>query len=318
MVSESITRDPSPWYSGQKGERERTALADGEANGYPCRKECTPPPPQCRRRQSTTRRQRLPKGPAAMLNFWGPALRSGSLSRRELLLRVGGLSLTGLSLPLLLNRPAAAADGAKPAGSFGKAKNCIILYLSGAPSQLDTFDPKPDAPDDIRGEFGTIATAVPGVRFSELLPLSAQHMDRIGPRPHHDPRPQRPWPRLLLDVHGLSLWRVGQRRELHEPGRHAAHGVLRGQARPRQGADVPVRHRAAPHGRGRRPPGRPVRRLAGGQVRPAAHRRQPQRRRLPPGASAAGANEPADVLKRRMGLRRPARGPDAGPRTTPP
>ena len=138
-----------------------------------------------------------------MLNFWGPASRSGPLSRRELLLRVGGLSLTGLSLPLLLNRPA--ADAVKPARSFGKAKNCILLYLSGAPSQLDTFDPKPDAPDDIRGEFGTIATALPGVRFSELLPLSAQHMDRVASRPHPHPRPQRPRPRLLLDVHGLSL-----------------------------------------------------------------------------------------------------------------
>ena len=71
-------------------------------------------------------------------------------------------------------------DAANRAKSFGKAKNCILLYLSGAPSQLDTFDPKPDAPDDIRGEFSTIPTTVPGVRFSELLPLSAQLMDRIA------------------------------------------------------------------------------------------------------------------------------------------
>jgi Protein of unknown function (DUF1501) len=116
-----------------------------------------------------------------MLDFWGPAPRP--LNRRELMLRVGGLSLAGLALPSLLNRPAFAADPVKPtnkAKSFGKAKNCILLYLSGAPSQLDTFDPKPDAPDDIRGEFGTIATSVPGVRFSELLPLSATHMERIA------------------------------------------------------------------------------------------------------------------------------------------
>ena len=116
-----------------------------------------------------------------MLDFWGPAPRP--LNRRELMLRVGGLSLAGLALPSLLNRPALAADAVKAANkakSFGKAKNCILLYLSGAPSQLDTFDPKPDAPDDIRGEFGTIATSVTGVRFSELLPLSATHMDRIA------------------------------------------------------------------------------------------------------------------------------------------
>ena len=71
-------------------------------------------------------------------------------------LRIGGLSLSGLTLPMLLdsNRAAAASrdKGSRPA-SFGKAKNCIILYLSGGPAQLDTFDPKPDAPEDIRGEF---------------------------------------------------------------------------------------------------------------------------------------------------------------------
>src|ERR1700691_5099195 len=100
-----------------------------------------------------------------MLNFWN----AGKLDRREML-RVGGLALAGLSLPQLLQQQVQA----KPAGrSFGKAKNCILLYLSGAPSQLDTFDPKPDAPEDIRGEFSTIPTTVPGVRFSELLPRSA-------------------------------------------------------------------------------------------------------------------------------------------------
>jgi hypothetical protein len=58
--------------------------------------------------------------------------------------------------------------------SFGQAKHCIILYLSGGPAQLDTFDPKPDAPEDIRGEFSTIATVLPGVRFSELVPHTAR------------------------------------------------------------------------------------------------------------------------------------------------
>src|SRR5262249_39362243 len=76
------------------------------------------------------------------------------------------------------------AGAARPAHAggktFGKAKNCILLYLSGAPSQLDTFDPKPDAPDDIRGEFKTIATSVPGVRFSELLPKAAKWMPRVA------------------------------------------------------------------------------------------------------------------------------------------
>src|SRR5271170_2338534 len=111
-----------------------------------------------------------------MLNIWNPSARARLLDRRELL-RVGGLSLAGLSLPLLLQ----SQTQAKPTGrSFGKAKNCILLYLSGAPSQLDTFDPKPDAAEDIRGEFKTIQTSLTGVRFSELLPLSAKWMHKIG------------------------------------------------------------------------------------------------------------------------------------------
>jgi hypothetical protein len=101
-----------------------------------------------------------------MIRLWGRS----ALDRRELL-RVGGLALGGLALPSLAH--AAPTTGAR-GGSFGKAKNCIVLYLSGGPAQLDTFDPKPDAPDDIRGEFGTIQTRLPGVRFSELLPLAAQ------------------------------------------------------------------------------------------------------------------------------------------------
>src|SRR5207302_98160 len=105
------------------------------------------------------------------------------LDRREML-RVGGLSLAGLSLPALLNQthgePSASSRRANRPRSFGQAKQCIILYLSGGPAQLDTFDPKPDAPDDIRGEFTTIPTTVPGVRFSELVPHTARWMNKIG------------------------------------------------------------------------------------------------------------------------------------------
>ncbi len=102
------------------------------------------------------------------------------IDRREML-RVGGLGLAGVTLPMLLRQSAqasSAAKSAKSSKSFGKAKNCIILYLSGGPAQLDTYDPKPDAPDDIRGEFGTIQTTLPGVRFSELLPKSAKWMHK--------------------------------------------------------------------------------------------------------------------------------------------
>src|SRR6478672_3671699 len=94
------------------------------------------------------------------------------LSRREWL-RAGGLSALGLSLPALLRAEEnPAPTGAAPklsealGSAFGKAKNCIFLWLQGGPPQHGTFDPKPDAPDDIRGPFRPIATSVPGVRFS--------------------------------------------------------------------------------------------------------------------------------------------------------
>ena len=61
---------------------------------------------------------------------------------------------------------------------FGRAKRCLVLYIYGAWSQLDTFDPKPDAPREIRGDFGSIATSVPGVHVCEHLPQSARVLDR--------------------------------------------------------------------------------------------------------------------------------------------
>lgn len=64
--------------------------------------------------------------------------------------------------------------------SFGRAKNLIYLYLSGGPSQYETFDPKPDAPVEIRGSFKPISTNVPGIQLSELLPRTATIADRLA------------------------------------------------------------------------------------------------------------------------------------------
>ena len=80
------------------------------------------------------------------------------LTRREWL-RVGGLGALGLSLPALLQgqrAPAATHSG-------GKAKACILLYLVGGPPQHETWDPKPDAPAEIRGDLGQIASRLPGL-----------------------------------------------------------------------------------------------------------------------------------------------------------
>src|SRR5688572_25870384 len=75
------------------------------------------------------------------------------LGRREFL-RVGGLGWFGLGLPTLLRGRTLAAD---PASTFGRAKACILLFMWGGPAQQDTWDPKPDAPSDFRGEFRPIA-----------------------------------------------------------------------------------------------------------------------------------------------------------------
>ena len=87
------------------------------------------------------------------------------LSRRDFL-RVGGLTAAGMSLTLPKLEGVAAA-------SRQSARSCILLFLVGGPSQLETWDPKPDAPSAVRGPFQAIRTAVPGVCISEHLPRLA-------------------------------------------------------------------------------------------------------------------------------------------------
>lgn len=102
------------------------------------------------------------------------------LSRREVL-RIGGLSAMGLSLPNLLQARDSAPLGIPPTDkTFGRAKNVIFLYLAGGPPQHETLDPKPDAPADIRGPFNPISTNVPGIQFCELLPRTAAMADKLA------------------------------------------------------------------------------------------------------------------------------------------
>src|SRR5205823_13629920 len=94
--------------------------------------------------------------------------------------RVGSLGLAGLSLPALLRAEArAGAGGARKAGG-GRAKSVVLVFLGGGLSHHDTFDPKPDAPDDIRGKYAPIGTAVPGLTVGEKLPLVARVADRLA------------------------------------------------------------------------------------------------------------------------------------------
>lgn len=114
-----------------------------------------------------------------MWNILGPRGRlCDSVSRRELL-TIGSVPLIGLSLPQLFRRQASAGEsGARPAG-FASAQSVIFVYLQGAPSHIDLWDPKPDAPAEIRGEFKPISTAAQGVSIGEVLPKLARQADKF-------------------------------------------------------------------------------------------------------------------------------------------
>jgi hypothetical protein len=109
-----------------------------------------------------------------MLNITGPD--------RRAVLRLGLLGATGLALPQLLQ--AREATPQRPTSE----KSVILIWLDGGPSQLETYDPKPEAPSEFRGPFGVAKTRYPGVFLSELMPLTAERMDKISlvRSLHHD------------------------------------------------------------------------------------------------------------------------------------
>jgi hypothetical protein len=111
---------------------------------------------------------------------------SVSLSRRGLL-QAGALGGFGLSLSQLLRHEAQAAE--TPGATARRDKSVIILWMRGGPSHIDMWDPKPDAPAEIRGEFGTISTSVPGIQLTDMLPLTAKvqhHWSIVRSLNHHD------------------------------------------------------------------------------------------------------------------------------------
>ncbi len=94
------------------------------------------------------------------------------LTSRRAALRIGGLGMLGVSLPQLL-----AAE--QHVTHRPRAKSVVFYQHYGAPSQLESFDPKPKAPDEVRGEFGAIETSAPGFRVSEIMPRIARVCDRF-------------------------------------------------------------------------------------------------------------------------------------------
>jgi hypothetical protein len=108
-----------------------------------------------------------------MLNFLGSRQRCCDGVSRRSFFQIGALGIGGLTLADLLRLEAGAA------GSVSK-KSVINIILSGGPTHLDTFDLKPDAPKEIRGEFRPIATCVPGFEFCELMPRLATVADKFS------------------------------------------------------------------------------------------------------------------------------------------
>src|SRR5947207_5188411 len=107
-----------------------------------------------------------------MLTIPTPQPRHGDRMSRRSWLQIGGLALGGLALPDILRAEATS-------GQRNSAKAVIMVLLPGGPTHLDTFDLKPDAPAEIRGEFRPIATNVPGIDLCEHMPRLARIADKF-------------------------------------------------------------------------------------------------------------------------------------------
>src|SRR5437588_3356706 len=108
-----------------------------------------------------------------MLTIPGPSSANRDRMSRRSWLQIGGLALGGLALPDILRAEA-------QSGQRHPAKGIIMVLLPGGPTHLDTFDLKPDAPAEIRGEFRPIATKVPGINLCELMPRLARRADKLA------------------------------------------------------------------------------------------------------------------------------------------
>src|SRR5207248_3901919 len=110
---------------------------------------------------------------SVVFTLFGPHRRfCDGISRRSFL-TLGGLAMGGLGLPGLLRAE-------ERAGKPHSGKSVIMVYLSGGLAHQDTFDPKPNAPAEVRGEFRPISTKLPGVQISELLPKTAAVLDKVA------------------------------------------------------------------------------------------------------------------------------------------
>lgn len=111
----------------------------------------------------------------AFANYYPLAKEGLVVGSRRNILKAGFAGMAGLSLPQLLKTRAIAAESGTPVSR----KSVILLWMTGGPSHIDTWDPKPDRPENNRGPFGHISTALPGTIVCEHLPKQAAMMDRF-------------------------------------------------------------------------------------------------------------------------------------------
>ena len=145
------------------------------------------------------------------------------LTRRDML-HVGGLGVCGLGLGQFLQAREVQAEPSGDLPSFGRAKNCLLLYLYGSPSQLETFDMKPAAPREIRGTMQPIHSSLPGLDVCEHLPETSRVMDRVSvvrsvthPYPIHG---------VAFATSGIPIIDIPMELAPHDPTHHPYFGSI--------------------------------------------------------------------------------------------
>src|SRR2546426_1856460 len=114
----------------------------------------------------------------AMIEIQGSSREFCDGVSRRTFIKVGALGFAGLSLVDLLRIEAAQGAETAAAMRVNRKKSVILIWMHGGPTQLETYDPKPEAPSEYRGPYKAIETCVPGIQISDKLPLQARVMDK--------------------------------------------------------------------------------------------------------------------------------------------
>ena len=207
-------------------------------------------------------------GGSLMLRVFGGAASDCTGITRRSFVQAGVLGLGGLALPGLFRLREARAAG------HGNETSVILFWLSGGPGHMETWDPKPDAPDGYRGPFGAIGTSVPGVHFGELLPEQARLMDRLAVlrTVNHGSGDHTKGNHWMLTGFEGPAFNAPDNTIQRRPSIGSAVARLRGAPAARH---APVCRRAQPAGRHRQP--LPLRGLSRRRSKPVRRRGRPQR-----------------------------------------